>query len=169
MNRIIVGLMIFIAAFASEAIAGMEVALKCDLTKVEARFDGDSREEMISLEMADGLAVWKGNLDSALTVGGGTMVGFATYEGVTKLVASAGVNFRMPRNAVSGIAFSNTRGLYFVVLGWENRQQIAAAVPINFSPFGVGMGPPDDRWHNGGWFNFPMINDEDWIAWNNRS
>ncbi|MBI2052439.1 MAG: hypothetical protein HYT38_02045 [Candidatus Sungbacteria bacterium] len=166
MNRIIAGLMIFIAAFASEAIAGMEVALKCDLSHVQGQLDGTDSIQ-VDILMSDGLAVWRGNLDSALKVGGGTMVGFATYERVTKLAASAGVNFKMPRNTGSGIAFSNTRGLYFVVLGWKNGQQIAAAIPVAFSPFGVGVGPPDDRWHSGGWFKFPMINDEDWVAWSN--
>ena len=156
---------VVLAMFAVSADAGMSVALKCDLSHVRGYLDGDDPDStLIDVPMVDGLAVWHGNLDSALTVEGGTMVGFATYERVAKLVG-AGIAFKLQKTEPS-ISFRNTRGLYFVVLGWENGEQIAGAVPVSFSPFGVGMGPPENRWHNGGWFHLPS-NDEVWVDWSN--
>ena len=153
------------AMFTVSAEAGMRVALKCDLSQVRGHLDGDDPDStLIDLPMSDGLAVWKGDLDSALTVGGGTMMGFATHERVAKL-AGAGIVFKLQKTE-PGISFSNTRGLYFVILGWENGERIAAAIPVRFSLFGVGMGLPEDRWHNGGWFHL-SLNDEGWVPWNN--
>ena len=155
---------VVLAMFAVSADAGMSVALKCDLSHVRGLLDGDDSDStLIDIPMVDGLAVWKGNLDSALTAGG-TMVGFATHERIAKLVG-AGIAFKLQKTG-PGISFSNTRGLYFVILGWENGEQIAAAVPVRFSPFGVGMGPPENRWHNGGWFRLSS-SDEDWVPWSN--
>lgn len=155
------------AVFTTSADAGMNVALKCDLTRVQAQLDsdpGDSTSLEIDIQMTNGLAVWKGDLDSAFTVENRPMIGFATYERVEQLIAS-GVNFKMPRNAGSGIAFSNTRGLCFVIVFLEGGVKTGAAIPVDFSPFGVGMGPPDDRWHSGGYFH---MHTGDWEPWQNN-